>query len=303
MFRLFIPILALIGSHGLGGQSPVELGRIDWERHFERGLQRSEQTGKPVFLLFQEVPGCRTCRNYGQEVLSHPLIVEAVEQLFVPVAIYNNRGGADAEVLKYYGEPSWNNPVVRIVGADRQDLTPRISGNYSSFAVVQAMIHVLQKTDRDIPAYLGILLEELQAESGGIAHATMAMFCFWSGRGLYGKLPGVIRTEPGFMHGREVVKIEYDPSTISLPELIQSGRQGNCADQVFVDGKADRATAARIVGPDGVKSTGAYRPAKDDKYYLSRTHYRAVPMTPLQATRANALIGAGRSPASVLSPR
>ena len=46
-------------------------------------------------LLFQEVPGCSTCRNYGHNVLSHPLMVEAIESLFVPLAIFNNKEGKE----------------------------------------------------------------------------------------------------------------------------------------------------------------------------------------------------------------
>jgi hypothetical protein len=38
-------------------QPPVELGTIDWFRDFEAGLAEVKETGKPMLLLFQEVPG------------------------------------------------------------------------------------------------------------------------------------------------------------------------------------------------------------------------------------------------------
>lgn len=38
-------------------EGPVELGRVDWLRDYDAGLARSEDTGKPMLLLFQEVPG------------------------------------------------------------------------------------------------------------------------------------------------------------------------------------------------------------------------------------------------------
>jgi hypothetical protein len=254
-------------------------------------------------VLFQEVPGCLTCRNYGREVLSHPLIVEAIETLFVPAAIYNNKSGKDAAVLRYYGEPSWNNPVVRIVGAGGQDIAPRLSGDFSRLGVVRNMIYALQRSDRDVPAYLGLLKEELEAEAGGTETAHLAMYCFWTGEKELGKLKGIVATEPGYMHGREVVKVQYNPKEIKLSELAEAGRRVQCADQVFVDDPKQQSQAAAVVGQGRVKPSANYRKDKDDKYYLSRTHFRFVPMTPLQATRANSLIGRGMSPEAVLSPR
>ncbi|XAL99693.1 hypothetical protein OT109_19205 [Phycisphaeraceae bacterium D3-23] len=43
--------------------------------------------------------------------MSHPLIVEAAEDLFVPVAIHNNKDGHDGEVRERFDEPAWNYPV------------------------------------------------------------------------------------------------------------------------------------------------------------------------------------------------
>ena len=70
---------------------------------------------KALAVAAKEVPGCSTCRNYEHTVLSHPLMVEAIESLFVPLAIFNNKGGKYKKILGQYGEPSWNNPDVRIV--------------------------------------------------------------------------------------------------------------------------------------------------------------------------------------------
>jgi hypothetical protein len=38
-------------------EQPVELGQVKWRRDFDAGLAESKRTGKPVLLLFQEVPG------------------------------------------------------------------------------------------------------------------------------------------------------------------------------------------------------------------------------------------------------
>jgi len=64
---------------------------VHWYRDYDKALVVAAKEDKDVLLLFQEVPGCSTCRNYGHNVLSHPLMVEAIESLFVPLAIFNNK--------------------------------------------------------------------------------------------------------------------------------------------------------------------------------------------------------------------
>lgn len=44
------PVGAMAGS-------PVELGAVRWGRDLPRALAESRTSGKPVLLLFQEVPG------------------------------------------------------------------------------------------------------------------------------------------------------------------------------------------------------------------------------------------------------
>lgn len=160
MFRTIIIFLglSLCLAPVLFGQNtptqPIELGQVDWLRDFDQAIAQSKTSGKPVFILFQEVPGCSTCRNYGQNVLSQPVIVDAIENSFIPLAIFNNKKGKDYKVLTYYKEPAWNNPVVRIVASDKQDIVPRVSGNYSQLGVVQAMRQALDLSGFVVPAEL-----------------------------------------------------------------------------------------------------------------------------------------------------
>jgi hypothetical protein len=37
--------------------NPVELGTIDWRRDFDAALEEAREKEKPLFVLFQEVPG------------------------------------------------------------------------------------------------------------------------------------------------------------------------------------------------------------------------------------------------------
>lgn len=305
MSRILFLLLFTLPFQAVYAQSdnPKELGKVNWERHLDNGLQQAAREGKPVLLLFQEVPGCMTCQRYGDEVLSHPLIVEAIEQCFVPVAIYNNKKGRDAEVLASFDEPAWNNPVVRIVNPLRADVVPRLSGNYSPLGLVNRMVDAIRLQRQEPPVYLQLLQEELQAEANGTEQTTLSMYCFWTGEKNYGQLPGVIATEPGFMDGREVVQVTYDPSVVSFEKVVHTGQRAQCADRIYVHSKQQAQAAVQLIEDNKIRTKSSFRPDDEPKYYLSKTPYRAVPMTTLQAARANALIGQGKSPERVLSPK
>ena len=52
-------------------------------------LLAAQTAGKPVCVLFQEVPGFQACVSFGEQVLRHPLLVEAIETAFEPAFVYN----------------------------------------------------------------------------------------------------------------------------------------------------------------------------------------------------------------------
>jgi len=284
-------------------QQPKELGKVKWLRDIKTATAKSSNENKPIFLLFQEVPGCSTCRNYGQNVLSHPLIVEAIETYFIPLAIHNNKGGKDKEVLDYFGEPSWNNPVVRIVDHKKKNLVNRISGNYSVLGLTEAMIEVLNSKKQAIPTYLNLLQEELTAKEGGIQTAYVSMYCFWSGEKKLADIDGVVETQAGFMGGREVVKVDFSSEIISYEDLLGQAKTKSCASHVYSDNLFQQLAAEKVVGTDYVSEKTNFRMDKETKYYLYKSSYKYLPMTKLQAIKANSLIGKGQSPNEVFSPR
>ena len=53
MRYVLLSLLALLSA----AAAPVELGKVKWERKLEPALEKSAKDGKPVFLLFQEIPG------------------------------------------------------------------------------------------------------------------------------------------------------------------------------------------------------------------------------------------------------
>lgn len=271
-----------VTDHQSTNKQPEELGQVHWLRDLDAGRTESEKSGKPILLLFQEVPGCSNCTRYGNTTLSHPLIVEAIETHFVPVCIFNNKGGKDADVLRTFDEPAWNNPVVRIVRPDNHDLVLRMPNFNSSLQLVNGMRRALDLTGKPAPRYLELLEEELAAREAGLQTAIFSMYCFWTGEGTFGSLAGVIETEPGYQDGKEVVRVQFDPavtSRVELENLTQPKSMTACA-----------------------KNEG-FRSDREPKYYLAQTEYRFVPMTSLQACRANSLIGKRQSPEELLSPR
>jgi hypothetical protein len=280
----------------------VELGTVSWLRDYQEALSRASETGKPVLILFQEVPGCLTCRNYGLQVLSHPLLAEAAETEFVPLAIFNNRGGADREVLSLFGEPSWNNPVVRVVDSRERELGRRLAGDYTPGGLSGLMIQTLAQADRPIPRYLRLVHGEF-VSAARRETALFSMFCFWQGEVDLGGLEGVVATRSGFMQGSEVVEVEFDTARTGFAQLLREARKLRCADRVFPRNEEQRRLAHRILGPERVGTLGEFTPDHNIKYYLSRTSYRYLPMTDYQQVLVNRLIYLREDPARVLSPR
>ncbi len=295
--------MTLMNNSLLAGDPPVELGQVKWLRNLEEGITQAETEKKSIFILFQEVPGCATCQNYGKNVLSHPLIVDAIETLFVPVAIFNNKRGEDAIVLKSFGEPAWNNPVVRIVNKAKKDVVKRIGGNYSQLGIVQAMVEALQAEGRDVPAYLALLEKELLAEHSGLETANLSMYCFWTGEKQIGQIDGVVETQPGFMGGREVVQVQFDPEVVSYEKLVKKAVSNNYASHVYVEDDQQRKKATKLIGKTNITKASSFRIDREPKYYLSKTIYQYIPMTDLQAVKVNSLIGQNKSPDDLLSPR
>ena len=283
--------------------NPVELGHVNWLRNFDEAKAKALKENKPILVFFQEVPGCSTASGYGKRVMTHPLIIEAVETLFVPVAIYNNVGGHDREVLNSFKEPTWNNPVVRIITPEGRQLSPRLNGDYTRLGLVNSMVTALKNNNDQVPKYLEILQMELSADSSKKDTAVFSMYCFWTGEAGLGNIDGVISTKPGFMGGREVVSVEYNKDIISYEELVSTARKKSVSKTVFVKNSSERDTASEILGSRSVLDAGAFRSDSEPKYYMSRTVYRYVPMMQLQASLVNSAIGNRTSPDKYLSPR
>ncbi|WP_350294020.1 VPGUxxT family thioredoxin-like (seleno)protein, type 2 [uncultured Croceitalea sp.] len=281
LLLLFFYSSLTIGQTDFSKESE-ELGKVHWYRDYDKAIAAAKRELKDVLILFQEVPGCATCRNYGKNVLSNPLMVETIENEFIPLAIFNNKGGKDREILAKFDEPSWNNPVVRIINTKGNDVVKRISSDYSSLTLLKRIKEALKSNGRIIPPYVKILDQELSSiNTGNYKEKHFKMYCFWTGEKQLGKIDGVLSTESGFMNG-EVVKVQYDPSVV---------------DETTLENYAEK-HSFKPVDP-----SKTYKSASNDiHYYLRHTDYKYVPLTELQQTKINSAIGSGKTGDEYLSP-
>lgn len=106
--------------------------------------------------------------------MTNPLIVEAAEDLFVPVLVYNNKKGNDEKVLKHFNEPSWNNPVIRYMDHRERDLTARKELVLTVPETANRMVQSLQRIEANVPAWLQSLAVPTKAKQ--LERATFAMY-------------------------------------------------------------------------------------------------------------------------------
>ena len=261
-----------------------ELGKVSWYRNYDAAIAASTKENKPVLILFQEVPGCATCRNYGHNVLSNPLMTEAIENEFIPLAIFNNKKGKDLVILKKYNEPTWNNPVVRIVNKKGDNLVKRVASDYSAKGLYNAMTKALNAEKIAIPEYMKILGQELTINynATSIKETHYKMYCFWTGEKQLGSQDGVLLTQAGFMNG-EVVKVKYDASKISKEKLNTFAK-------------------ANKMEPVTSKNNFTWS-EKDEDYYLQNSQLKYLPLSQVQKTKINSALGNRTSPLPFLSPK
>jgi hypothetical protein len=258
-----------------------ELGEVAWLRDHDRGVTLAAEQGKPVLLLFQEIPGCSTCVRFGQDVLTHPLLVELIADRFVPVAIFNNHPGPDAEILRRYDELSWNNPVVRFLRPDGAELLPKLADRYDALGLHESITAVLEMLGGDVPGYFRLLGRDLLVEHGLSKCVTYTTPCFWSGETSLAQHPAVITTDAGWVDGEEVVRVHFDPRVASRQDL-----------DAYALTEGFASTPSHSFGLD-----------REPQFYLRKHPARHLPLTPAQRTQLNLAVPYRGSFAGVLSPQ
>ena len=86
-------------------------------------------------------------------------MVELIETHFVPVAVFNNQPGKDAETLRRFKEPAWNYQVVRYLDGDGEDVIPRKDRIWDLKGTATRMAEALEAADREVPKSLVALTD------------------------------------------------------------------------------------------------------------------------------------------------
>lgn len=237
--------------------------------------------------------------------MTNPLIVEAIEDQFVPLLVYNNRKGSDAKLLKHFNEPAWNNPVVRYLDRSEKDLVRRKELVLSVPETASRMQTALVKSGKEIPNYLHALAAP--ARNSELETATFAMYCFWEGEAQLGSIDGVYATFAGWRDGLEVVGVRFDPKEVEYSKLVREAKRFECASKVFAHSKQQLAIAKSIVGAAAVMASDDQKPRmakqSDQKYYLANSPLKALPMCEFQTTKLNAALRSRSDFQTWLSPR
>ena len=92
--------------------------------------------------------------------MTDPIIVDAVENSFVPLLIHNNQRGPDTKLLKKYKEPAWNYQVIRFLTKEGKDIIPRKNRVNTINALATRMVKALEKAKQPIPPALRGLLNK-----------------------------------------------------------------------------------------------------------------------------------------------
>jgi hypothetical protein len=282
---------------------PPELGNgaVRFLGEWAEASREAMRLGRPVFVLFQEVPGCATCTRFGAHVLSHDRLAALINEQFVACAV-NNRGrsAGDRAALALFGEPMLNNPVVRLVDAAGRDLVPRAEGVYEPLALLARLEAALAAHQGRYRRALSTELLELELLAreprAALDTATFSMGCYWQGERVLGAVPGVVSTKPGWSQGREVVRVVF----LERPDVLRSlFTRASTASFSVVPHSEAQLEAARETGLAALTLTPLHNstltavPSSEEKYFLRRSHFaKLLPtLSQPQQARLNAAIG------------
>jgi hypothetical protein len=219
----------------------------------------------------------------------------------LPVAVYNNVEGGDRVTLQKFNEPTWNNPVLRFMNSDGNELIARKDGDYSYRFVLLRSIAALEKAKKPIPKYLKLAAEEVVSEK--METAVFAMYCYWEGEAKLGSLDGVVGTSIGELGGHEVVEVKYNPEKVDYQSLVKHAIKMDCTHQVYARSEAQLKIARELVGNKAQVSQKAIDSRTQQQYHLFHyPQYYFLPLTAIQATKVNYLLANKKLPDELLSP-
>jgi len=273
---------------------PIELGTVRWLRDLGAAQAAARERGLPILLCFQQVPGGDEHREFGATALSHPLVVDTIEEHFVPLCILNNAEGVDAEVLARFGEAPWNHTALRVIDADGATLVARVEILRTTNMLCEWLLHTCDALERPVPHHLDLVRDETLTydHPQWIALATFGLADARAGERHIGGLEGVLRTRVGRIDGRPVVEVEFDHRRLPYADLVASVASTGGLERIHTHDQM-QARLARRTHRDLVKDlTQAAEPVEPAEQFhaLRRTPLAHLPLSTVQCTKINAAL-------------
>ena len=322
-----------------------ELGYLHLEfDSLQEAKEEAARREQPILCIEVQIPGGSIIA--GETVLSHPLIVEAMESLFVTVRPTPEE--PTDERSRFFRDSSCRTRI-RILDEEGMDIVPCVE-HLSSVEVLTAMVQGLEACAKHIPRYLLLLNEEASGQLEVLSKdrfrevqrsALFGMFDSTKAEVELGGLGGVLSTRAGMVTRQKVVQVTYDTRRLSYCTLVRYAlrhagvnivyyetneerlaaqmeakryeeclhrRQQQQQEQMDSDVITEEGTAAPPPFAVPIKVTeriGNMRANHNPKPSLRDSILRFVPLTNLQACKANRLIYLNRfnEAMHLLSPR
>ena len=326
---------------------------------------------KPILLVQAEIPGDV---DIGRDILSHPLLVEAAESLFVPVVEIN---APHCRARTPSGKTCCTQVSFLFVSVEENEEKDQQQQQHqqvviapqqlTSSALVQTMVTALEQAGVTVPRYLSLLLKEQlgyeqhpsstcnrnNVNSSKSSSTTTTTTRSRNQTARFGVidpalaeaelagLEGILATQVGSLERQKVVEITYDSKVLSYCALVRYALYQNLVNILYHQSNEERMvamievkrlTSSRTFTCTSQNSSGGgdddddnnnnnnmtsaavavceledkpIQKAYDPKHALRQTPMRFVPLTPLQAVRANRLIHFGlfNEAVQLLSPR
>jgi hypothetical protein len=281
---------------------------------FHNALKDSSTTRRPVLLVQAEIPGDT---DAGNEIFSHPLIVEASDSLFT--AVFNKDEDYSCSASRSASGKSRRTRVGFFDDSGNEIVQSLCADMLTRAGIAEAMIATLEACEQPVPKYLRLLYDEERGriKPGPVGlpvpcyhRAVFGMYDSTLGEVEFAGLEGVMSTRAGFLTGQIIVEVIYDAGRISFSSIIHYALKRKVGDIIYYQTNDERIAALMEIQrvKESSKVTeflGTIQLDKDPKRALRKSPLRFVPLTDLQATRANRLAHLNRFDEAMhlLSPR
>ena len=236
----------------------------------------------------------------GMTVFSHPLVVEALETLFVGYCTLPDETGVSSTGCTTLNIS--NERGTRLLSVGGKDL--------SLASAVKAICSTLEQTGSHVPQYLDLLLDEVNTSTTTLRTALFLVSDTSQAEVFCAGIDPVLSTRVGKVAGRTAIELAYDARHIGFAMLVRKVLELDSVQSVCYQTNDQRVSArvevSRVIKPVTVdKYESDFEESLSSKAALRGTPMRFVPMTRLQALRANRLISLGQfnKAVNLLSPR